>query len=174
MSRWMAALPLIALAALAALFAGYALHRDPHVQPQALVGKPMPDLTLPDLSTGAPIDLREAARGGPVLVNFFASWCGPCAIEHPVLAALHARHVRIIGVAYKDAPPNALAMLARLGDPYVRTLADRDGRAGIEFGVTGVPETYLIGGDGAVLAKHTGPLTAAQAQALGARALTGR
>jgi cytochrome c biogenesis protein CcmG/thiol:disulfide interchange protein DsbE len=170
----MAALPLVALAALALLFAGYALHRDPHVQPQALVGKAMPDLTLPDLASGAPVRLRDAPRDSPVLINFFASWCGPCAIEHPVLAALRDRHVKIIGVAYKDAPPNTQGMLTRLGDPYAKTLVDRDGRAGIEFGITGVPETYLIDRNGKVLAKHTGPLSAADAQALGARALTGR
>jgi cytochrome c biogenesis protein CcmG/thiol:disulfide interchange protein DsbE len=174
MSRWVAVLPLIVLAALAVLFAGYALHRNPQVQPQALVGKPMPDLTLPDLATGAPTRLHDALRSGPVLVNFFASWCAPCEIEHPVLVALRAQRVRIVGVAYKDAPPNTQALLTRLGDPYAETLVDRDGRAGIEFGVTGVPETYLVGRDGMVLAKHTGPLDEAQAQALAARTLTGR
>jgi cytochrome c biogenesis protein CcmG/thiol:disulfide interchange protein DsbE len=179
MSRWVAALPLIVLAALALLFAGYALHRNPQVQPQALVGKPMPDLTLPDLATGAPTRLREATAAGPVLVNFYASWCAPCQIEHPVLMAMRARHVKIVGVAYKDAPPNTQALLTRLGDPYAQTVVDRDGRAGIEFGVTGVPETYLVGRDGLVLAKHTGPLSEADARvlgerALGARALTGR
>lgn len=174
MSRWVAALPLVVLAALAVLFAGYALHRNPQVQPQALVGKPMPDLTLPDLATGAPTRLRDFVETGPVLVNFFASWCAPCEIEHPVLVAMRARHVRIVGVAYKDAPPNTQALLTRLGDPYAQTLVDRDGRAGIEFGVTGVPETYLVGRDGMVLAKHTGPLSEADAEALGARTLTGR
>jgi cytochrome c biogenesis protein CcmG/thiol:disulfide interchange protein DsbE len=88
--------------------------------------------------------------------------------------AMRARHVKVIGVAYKDAPPNTQALLTRLGDPYQQTLVDRDGRAGIEFGVTGVPETYLVGQDGKVLAKHTGPLSEADAQALGTRALTGR
>ena len=174
MNRWIAFLPLVALAALAVLFAGYALHRDPHVQPHTLVGKPMPDLTLPDLATGQPARLKAELAQGPVLVNFFASWCGPCEIEHPVLVGLHGQHVRIVGVAYKDAPPNTQALLIRMGDPYARTLVDREGRAGIEFGITGVPETYLIGQDGQVLEKHTGPLTEADAQALAQRALTGR
>ena len=169
MSRWMAALPLVVLAALALLFAGYALHRNPQVQPQALVGKPMPDLTLPDLATGAPARLRDATAAGPVLINFYASWCAPCQIEHPMLMAMKARHVRIVGIAYKDAPPNTQALLTRLGDPYAQTVVDRDGRAGIEFGVTGVPETYLVAQDGRVLAKHTGPLGEADAQALGAQ-----
>jgi cytochrome c biogenesis protein CcmG/thiol:disulfide interchange protein DsbE len=174
MNRWIAFLPLAALAALAVLFAGYALHRDPHVQPHTLVGKPMPDLTLPDLTTGQPARLKDQLATGPVIVNFFASWCGPCEIEHPVLMAMHARHVRIVGVAYKDAPPNTQALLVRGGDPYVQTLVDREGRAGIEFGITGVPETYLIGQDGKVISKHTGPLTEADAQVLGRQALTGR
>ena len=88
MSRWLAALPLVALLALGALFGLYALNRDPQVQPQALVGKPAPALSLPTLSEGAPVSVREAATAGPMLVNFFASWCAPCEIEHPVLMSL--------------------------------------------------------------------------------------
>jgi cytochrome c biogenesis protein CcmG/thiol:disulfide interchange protein DsbE len=173
MTRWMAALPLVVLAALAILFAGYALHHDPKVIPMALVGKPAPDVTLPALDTGAMVRIKDAAREGPVLVNFFASWCGPCQIEHPALMALSARHVRIIGVAYKDAPANSQAFLTKLGDPFTQTLVDRDGRAGIEFGVSGVPETYLIGRDGKVLAKYTN-LNEGDVNALTARLLTGR
>jgi len=164
LKRWLAFTPLIVLAALALLFAGYALKRDPKVSPHAMVGKPMPALTLPELSSGQPTALKDAAfksagGGGPVLVNFFASWCAPCEIEHPQLMALNAQGVKIIGVAYKDAPPNAQAFLARLGDPFAARLVDRKGAAGLEFGVTGVPETYLVGSDGMILAKHTGPLT---------------
>ncbi len=166
MSRWLAALPLIALAALAVLFAGYALHRNPQVQPQALVGKPMPDLRLPTLEGAGAIALREVSAEGPMLVNFFASWCAPCEVEQPALMAMKARGVRIVGVAYKDAPPNTQAFLGRLGDPYALRLTDRDGRAGIEFGVTGVPETYLIGRDGRIVAKHSGPLDRAAAEKL--------
>ncbi len=158
MKRWLAFSPLIVLAALAVLFAGYALKRDPRVQPQALVGKPMPALMLPDLDTGRQAPLREAADG-PILVNFFASWCAPCEIEHPQLMALKAQGVTVVGIAYKDAPANTQAFLTRLGDPFAAKRIDRDGRAGLEFGVTGVPETYLVGADGVIIAKHTGPLT---------------
>jgi cytochrome c biogenesis protein CcmG/thiol:disulfide interchange protein DsbE len=170
MSRWLSLLPLIALVALGALFGLYALNRNPQVQPQALVGKPMPDLTLPSLDDGRPVRLRDVAAEGPVLVNFFASWCAPCEIEHPVLVGLAGQPVRLIGIAYKDAPQNSQAFLNRLGDPFVQRLVDRDGRAGVEFGVTGVPETYLVGRDGVIIAKHTGPLTPPEAQALIAQA----
>jgi cytochrome c biogenesis protein CcmG/thiol:disulfide interchange protein DsbE len=173
MTRWLAALPLIVLAALGLLFAGYALHHDPKVIPMALVGKPMPDVNLPRLDSGAMTRIKDATREGPVLVNFFASWCGPCQVEHPALMAMRAHHVRIIGVAYKDAPANSQAFLSKLGDPFMETLVDRDGRAGIEFGVSGVPETYLISQQGKVLAKYTN-LNEGDAKALTARLLTGR
>ncbi len=170
MKRWLAFTPLAVLAALALLFAGYALKRDPKVSPHAMVGKPMPALTLPELSSGQPTSLKDAAQGGPVLVNFFASWCAPCEVEHPQLMALNAQGVKVIGVAYKDAPPNTQAFLTRLGDPFAARLVDRDGAAGLEFGVTGVPETYLVGSDGMILAKHTGPLTPDAAENLLAKA----
>jgi cytochrome c biogenesis protein CcmG/thiol:disulfide interchange protein DsbE len=166
MSRWLALAPLLVLIALGGLFGLYALNRNPQVQPHALVGKAAPVLSLPSLDDGAPIPIVVAPGKGPVLVNFFASWCAPCEIEHPVLMSLKRRGVAITGVAYKDAPANTQAFLARLGDPFARRLVDRDGAAGIEFGVTGVPETYLIGADGVVIAKHTGPLTAEAADLL--------
>jgi cytochrome c biogenesis protein CcmG, thiol:disulfide interchange protein DsbE len=156
--RWLAFVPLLVLLALAGLFAGYALKRDPRVQPQALVGKPAPALSLPELTSGTPTAIR-APNQGPILVNFFASWCAPCEVEHPQLMALKAQGVTVVGIAYKDAPANTQAFLTRLGDPFALHLVDRDGRAGLEFGVTGVPETYLVGSDGVILAKHTGPLT---------------
>lgn len=170
MSRWLAALPLIALVALGGLFYFFALKRDPQVQPKALVGRQVPDLTLPTLAEGRPVRIPAAAAGGPMLVNFFASWCAPCEIEHPVLMGLKGRGVRVVGVAYKDAPGNTSAFLARLGNPFGEVLVDRDGRAGVEFGVTGVPETYLVAADGKVLEKHTGPLDEAAARRLASRA----
>ena len=170
MNRWLAALPLIALVALGGLFYFYALKRDPQVQPKALVGREIPDLTLPTLAEGQPVRLREAASRGPMLVNFFASWCAPCELEHPVLMGLKGRGVRVVGIAYKDAPSNAQAFLTRLGNPFTEMLVDRDGRAGVEFGVTGVPETFLVAPDGTVLEKHTGPLDEAAAQRLANRA----
>ena len=166
MNRWLAFLPLIALVALGGLFYFYALRRDPQVQPQAMVGKPMPDLALPTLRGGQPVRLRAIAAEGPMVVNFFASWCAPCEVEHPVLMGLKGRGVRVIGVAYKDAPSNTEAFLARMGNPFVNSVVDRDGAAGVEFGVTGVPETYVVSRDGQILAKHTGPLGDADAERL--------
>ncbi|HTI68127.1 MAG TPA: DsbE family thiol:disulfide interchange protein [Caulobacteraceae bacterium] len=165
MMRWVALLPLAVLGLLAALFAGYGLRHDPKVMPAALVGKPLPDLVLPPLSGGAPERVR-AKLSGPTFVNVFASWCVPCAVEAPALAAMKDQGARIVGVAYKDEPAASNAFLRRYGDPFATVLVDRDGRAGIELGVSGVPETFLVGADGVILAKHSGPLLPADAEAL--------
>ena len=158
MKRWLAFTPLIALVLLGVLFAGYSLKRNPQIQPSAMVGKPVPDLSLPLLETGQPAALRAAVQG-PVLINFYASWCAPCELEAPALMRLKAKGVTILGVGYKDAPDNNRAFLARLGDPFAIRVLDRDGRAGLEFGVTGVPESYLVDAAGVITAKFTGELT---------------
>jgi cytochrome c biogenesis protein CcmG/thiol:disulfide interchange protein DsbE len=163
--RFVAFAPLVVLIGLGALFAGYALKHDPHVQPHALVGKPVPTVSLPDLDTGALVAVHDAPAG-PRLINFFASWCAPCRVEQPQLMALKAQGVTVVGVAYKDDPARTHAFLDELGDPFAARLMDRKGRAGIEFGVTGVPETFLVGADGVILAKHSGPLTDADVQEL--------
>ena len=170
MRRWIGFAPVIVLLALGALFAGYALKHDPHVQPHALVGKPVPAVTLPDLDTGAMVAVRDtlpvSGGAGPRLINFYASWCAPCRVEAPQLMALKARGVTVVGIAYKDEPARTQAFLAELGDPFAVKLVDRSGRAGIEFGVTGVPETFLVGADGVILAKHSGPLTDADVETM--------
>ncbi|HEY5106334.1 MAG TPA: DsbE family thiol:disulfide interchange protein [Caulobacteraceae bacterium] len=163
MRRLAAILPIAALMALIALFWGYSLNHDPKVIPMALVGKPVPALSLPPLAGGAPSPIRGLATG-PALINFYASWCGPCAQEAPALMALKAEGVKVIGVAYEDQPDAAKAFLTRFGDPYQAVLSDRDGRAGIEFGVTGVPETYAVDAHGVIRAKLAEPITAAEAE----------
>ena len=165
MKRWIAVLPLAALVALGAVFAVYGLHHNPHYVPTARVGQPLPDVTLPPLQGGAPVRLKTAV-GPATLVNFYASWCAPCIQEQPALMALKAEGVRIVGVAWKDEPIKTRAHLAQHGDPYALTLVDRDGRAGVEFGVSGVPETYLVGADGSILAKVAEPLTPETAEQL--------
>jgi cytochrome c biogenesis protein CcmG, thiol:disulfide interchange protein DsbE len=167
--RWIAFAPFAVLAALGLLFAGSALRHDPHYEPAALVGQPLPDETLTPLAGGAPVALKPLAPPGS-LVNFFASWCAPCREEHPVLLALKAQGVRIIGVSYKDAPQHTRTLLAQNGDPFAAVLLDPDGRAGIDFGVSGVPETFLIGADGRIKAKVALPLTPERAEALLERA----
>jgi cytochrome c biogenesis protein CcmG, thiol:disulfide interchange protein DsbE len=170
MRRWLALSPLIVLAVLAALFGGFALRHNPHYIPAALVGQPMPEETLTPLDGGAPERMSVDAPPG-TLVNFFASWCAPCVTEQPVLMALKAQGVRVVGVVapWRFDPAATHAMLARAGDPYSTTLADRDGKAVLDFGVSGVPETFLVGPGGRILAKVADPLTPASAEALLAR-----
>jgi cytochrome c biogenesis protein CcmG/thiol:disulfide interchange protein DsbE len=161
-ARWLAALPLVILGALALVFGVYGLRHDPHVIPDALVGKRAPSVALHRLDTGE----VQAVTGPPKvrpekvrLVNFFASWCAPCISEYSALLALKAGGVSITGVAYKDKASDTKAFLARLGDPFDVVLMDKDGAAGVEYGVSGVPETFAISEDGVILAKHSGELT---------------
>jgi len=163
-----ALLPLIALILLAAVFGAKSLWRDTQVETHAMVGKPLPAVMLPGLDGAAPGPVK--AGGGPYLINFFASWCPPCIVEHPQLMALKARGVPIVGVAYKDDSSKSRAFIAEHGDPFAAVLVDRDGRAGMEFGVTGPPETYLISSDGVILAKHIGELDEKAARTLLAQA----
>jgi cytochrome c biogenesis protein CcmG/thiol:disulfide interchange protein DsbE len=135
---------------------------DPRGVPSALIGKPAPALALPAVEdTGLPGFTPEAlaAPGGPVLVNFWASWCVPCVVEHPQLVALQRRNVRILGINYKDKPADAAKFLTRYGNPFAALVADAEGRAGIEYGLYGVPETYLLDGGGIVRWRWAGPLT---------------
>lgn len=162
MKRWAALVPLVVLIALAVLFVGWSLRRDPVYQPDAMVGQAAPEIVLPVLSNGAAgpgaADLVTAAAGQPTVVNVFASWCAPCRIEHPQLMALREQGVRVIGVAYKDDPAATAAFLADLGDPFAVVLVDAEGRMGLELGSSGVPETFVLDPWGTIIAKHSGPI----------------
>ncbi|MFH1494910.1 MAG: DsbE family thiol:disulfide interchange protein [Pseudomonadota bacterium] len=141
-------------------FLGIGLNLNPREVPSPLIGKPAPDFKLPLLSDPArqlsPADLR----GKVWLFNVWASWCASCRQEHDLLLELSRQgSVPIYGMDYKDQPGDAQTVLARYGNPYVETVVDIDGRAGINFGVYGVPETYLIDKGGIIRYKHTGPLT---------------
>ena len=116
------------------------------------------EFSLPRLGGGAPVASADYA-GRPHLINLFASWCVPCRAEHPLLMQLQAQGVVIVGVAYKDEARDAAAFLRQMGDPYAAAGLDPDGALGLELGVTGVPETLVIGADGRVRANHRGPLT---------------
>jgi cytochrome c biogenesis protein CcmG/thiol:disulfide interchange protein DsbE len=168
MKRLLAIIPVLILVAFAGMFAIRGL-RDPTVIPDALVGKPMPQVSLPPIKGGPPTPLKAALKG-PTLVNFFQSTCGPCIIEAPALMAMKTQGVHIVGVAYQEEPQASQAFLNRYGDPFANVRVDRDGRAAIEFGVSGVPETFLVGENGMILAKHSGALTPADADALLAKA----
>lgn len=162
MNRWLSLVPLVVLAALAVLFIGWSLKRDPAVKPDALVGQSIPETVLPllngDQAGPGYLDLKTAGVGRPMLVNVFASWCAPCRVEHPKLMALKARGVAVVGVAWKDEPAATRAFLDELGDPYSMVLVDRDGRAGLDLGITGAPETFAVNAMGEVVAKFSGPL----------------
>lgn len=162
MNRWFALVPLAALVALTVLFVGWSLKRDPAFKPDAMVGKPIPETVLPILHQGVAgpgqIDLKTAGVGKPMLVNVFASWCAPCRLEHPQLMRLKDQGVSIVGVAYKDDPAATAVFLTELGDPYRVVLADREGRAGLDLGVSGVPETFAVDAFGNIVAKSSGPL----------------
>ena len=141
---------------------GIGLTRDPSTLPSALIDKPVPAFELPAIAMGG-IDkpgLSNTDLTGKVqLVNVFASWCGPCRVEHPFLMRMAREGVVVQGLNYKDNPEDAARFLNELGDPYERIGADRNGRAGIEWGVYGVPETFVIDAEGKIRHKHVGPIT---------------
>lgn len=162
MNRWLALIPIAVLAALAALFIGWSLKRDPAFKPDALVGQPIPETVLPllegDAESNRMLDLKTAGVGKPMVVNLFASWCAPCRLEHPQLLKLQAQGIAVVGVAYKDDPVATDAFLEELGDPYRLVLIDREGRAGLDLGVSGVPESFAVDAYGTIVAKSSGPV----------------
>lgn len=152
-----AVVPLVVAAALGAfLWEGLSLR--PREIPSALIGKPVPDFSLPPLPGREPGLASGDLKGEVSVVNVFASWCGPCRVEHPQLARLQQAGVPIHGINYKDRPEAALAWLAEEGDVYRRIGADQNGRVAIEWGVYGVPETFVVDAEGVIVCKHIGPL----------------
>lgn len=136
------------------------LGRDPREIPSPLVGKPAPAFVLPKLQEEGTLGVADM-KGKVWLLNVWASWCTACQIEHPLLVDLARQNVvPIVGLNYKDKPAEAKAWLAKLGDPYFVSVADRDGRVGIDYGVYGVPETFVIDGNGVIRYKQIGPITA--------------
>jgi cytochrome c biogenesis protein CcmG/thiol:disulfide interchange protein DsbE len=137
------------------------LRHDPHLLPSALIDRPAPDFTLPGLYESADGLTRKDLDGRATLVNFFASWCAPCREEHAELMTLARRPgVTLDGIAYKDKPEDSRRFLDRLGNPFAHVGIDRDGTTAIDFGVYGVPETYVVDGTGHIRYRHVGPLKA--------------
>ncbi|HEY1735711.1 MAG TPA: DsbE family thiol:disulfide interchange protein [Methylovirgula sp.] len=159
--------PLIVFVAIAALLLIRLFAGDDSRLPSALIGKDVPHFTLPPIEglTGHPgLSDADLKQGHVTLVNVFASWCVPCHLEHPVLVALSQNAtlakegVSLVGLAYKDNSENVRRFLNEAGDPFARVGADTSGDTGIEFGVYGVPETYIVKGDGTVAYKFVGPM----------------
>ncbi|MBM3518199.1 MAG: DsbE family thiol:disulfide interchange protein [Alphaproteobacteria bacterium] len=152
-------MPLVAFVLLAGAL-GVGLTLDPRIIPSAMKGKSVPDFALPPVAGRtlglASTDLRD---GEATVVNVFASWCVPCRVEHPLLVQLARQGIAVHGLNYKDAPERASNWLDTLGDPFRRTGADLDGRVSIDWGVYGVPETFVVSGEGTIVEKHVGPLS---------------
>lgn len=160
-------LPLAIFLAAAGFFLwGLDPQRDPGEIPSVLIGKPAPAFELGPIPGAATPGLARADLDGkgPSLVNVFASWCVPCRAEHGVLTELAGEGVRLLGIDYKDKPEDALAYLAELGNPYERIGADLNGRTGIEWGISGVPETFVLDGEGRIVYRHVGPITEADVE----------
>jgi cytochrome c biogenesis protein CcmG/thiol:disulfide interchange protein DsbE len=158
-NRVFAIIPLVALVALVGV-AIFLLTREGerNTISQGLIGRPAPTFALTRLEGGEPVT-SEAMRGRPYVINMFASWCTPCRAEHPQLMALQASGVEIVGVAYKDRPEASARFLTDLGNPFRAVAMDPEGRFGLELGLVGVPETFVIGADGTIRAVYRGPLT---------------
>jgi cytochrome c biogenesis protein CcmG/thiol:disulfide interchange protein DsbE len=159
--------PLLIFAAMAALFAFALTSGDPTKLPSALIGRPVPQTEFPALEglveNGQPVPgfaAADLAKGKVSVVNFWASWCAPCIEEHPLLIALKARSgVDIYGVNYKDQPEAGRRFIGRYGNPFTAVGTDRSGRNAIEWGVYGMPETFVIDGAGKIAYKHVGPIS---------------
>jgi cytochrome c biogenesis protein CcmG, thiol:disulfide interchange protein DsbE len=150
----------LALFGVLVFFLWRGLSLNPREVPSPLIGKPAPAFALPTLSEPGTQLRREDLLGKVWVLNVWASWCAPCREEHPLVIAFAKRSgVPVYGLNYKDKGDAAKAWLAQLGDPYAATLVDADGKAGIEWGVYGVPETFVIDKAGIIRYKHIGPLT---------------
>jgi cytochrome c biogenesis protein CcmG/thiol:disulfide interchange protein DsbE len=157
-------LPLTVFLIMAVYFA-IGLTKDPKILPSALIDKPVPEFSLPPIDGGPGTGFSSAdLRGNGVsVVNVFASWCVPCRIEHPLITRLAALKVATVyGLNYKDKPESALKWLREMGDPYAAHGADPKGRVAIDFGVYGIPETFIIDNQGIIRYKYVGPINAAR------------
>ena len=142
------------------VFLAVGLNRDPHEVPSPLINKPAPAFDIPQLAQANKTFSPESMKGQVWILNVWASWCVACREEHPVLVELaNSQQAPVIGLDYKDKREDALAMLAKQGNPYALSAFDANGRVGIDYGVYGVPETYVIDRAGIIRLKHIGPIT---------------
>lgn len=150
--------PPVIFAGLAALFFFGMQRENPDELPSAMVGRQAPAVMLEPLDFLDPATDADLRSGELTLVNFWASWCAPCRVEHPTLVQLQQEGLTVIGVNYKDTPENAADFIEELGNPFVKGGADPNGRMALNWGLYGVPESYLVDGDGNVLLRIAGPL----------------
>ena len=152
-------LPPLLFAGLAGVFIWGMGRDDPNAMPTALAGKPAPGVQLEPLGQAEVFGDADLRDGKIKLVNFWASWCAPCRVEHPNLMAMAGDGVEILGVNWKDKPDQGLGFLADMGDPFAKVGADPKNRMGLDWGVAGVPETFVVDGEGTVLFRSSGPIT---------------
>lgn len=155
--RWLYIVPIVVLVAVLAGL-GFGLSRNPRTLPSVLVGKPVPEFDLPPVLLDRPGFKTSDLRKAPALVNVWASWCVPCRTEHPLLMRISGE-ATIYGINIKDKPEDAARFLIELGNPYTGIGADQSGRTAIDWGVYGVPETFVVDAKGRVRYRHVGPLT---------------
>ncbi len=159
--RFLVLLPLLFFAGLAAVFLVQLRAGDPASLPSALIGRQVPRFELPGLDGHRGLSDADLRQGKLTLVNVFASWCVPCHEEHPLLMSLaRDSRLRLVGINYKDQAENARRFLGAKGDPFAAVGADTNGRVAIDWGVSGVPESFLVRGDGTIAYKVFGPITA--------------
>ena len=152
------AIPLAVVVLLVVVLA-IGLKLDPRHVPSPLIGKPAPAFELPQLDNAQSRLSPQAFVGRPVLVNYFASWCAECRVEHPLFLELSRQGIEVIGIAYKDEPDDTRTWLKRHGNPYRQVLVDREGKAGLDWGVYGVPESYMLDAQGNIVFKQVGAVT---------------
>lgn len=156
---WRRALPIAIFVVLLAIL-GYGLTRNPSLVSSPLIGKPLPDFSLPQLHEAKNTIGNYDLRGSPYLLNVWASWCAACRIEHPLLMQVaEQRMLPIYGVNYRDKREDALAWLERYGNPYEAVIFDERGDLGLDLGVYGAPETFLVDRNNVIVYKHIGPIT---------------
>lgn len=164
MNRLILFVPLALFLVLVGYFA-IGLTKDPSKLPSAMIDQPAPQFDLPPVAEGGQGLATADLKGGVQLVNVYASWCAPCRIEHPLLMRMAQEEgVTIHGIAYKDKPVDSQRFLSLLGNPYDRIGLDLDGRVGIDWGVYGVPETYVVDREGRIRYRHVGPLMPADVE----------
>ena len=155
MARLKLFIPLLVFIVLA-VFLLNGLERDPNAMPSALINRPVPAFSLPVLGDEARVESEALFRGRPALINVWATWCISCRVEHPYLNKLAQQGVRIIGLNYKDDSAEAAKWLAEKGDPFELSVVDARGRLGLDLGVFGAPETYVVDASGTIRYKHVG------------------